>query len=219
ETQLKLQAEEVDRACGLTEAQKKKLQLAGRGDIKRFFERVEELRKKFLLVRRDQQKFNEIWQDIQPLQMTLNSGLFDDQSFFHKTVRRTLTAEQAGHYEQVERERRQFRYRAKVELVVATLENGLPMRDEQRQKLIRLVLDETQPPRKFGQYDYYVVMLQVSKLPENKLKPLFDNAQWKIMRQQFDQVKGMEQFLKQNGGLATDGDSDEDAEPTRPAQK
>ena len=210
ETQLKLQSDEVERACKLTEAQKKKLQLAGRGDIKRFYDRVEEVRKKFLLVRKDQQKFQEIWQDIQPLQMTLNSGLFDDQSFFHKTLRRTLNAEQAEHYELAEHQRRTFRYRAKVELVVATLENGLPLRDEQRRKLIQLILDETKPPRKFGQYDYYMVMLQVSKLPENKLKPLFDNAQWKVLNQQFNQVKGLgEEFFKQNGGLATDAEADE----------
>ena len=39
---LTLKVEEVERACSLTEAQSKKLRLAGRGDIKRFSDRVDE---------------------------------------------------------------------------------------------------------------------------------------------------------------------------------
>jgi hypothetical protein len=36
----------LDRKCGLTDAQKAKLQLAAQGDIKRHFERVEEATKR-----------------------------------------------------------------------------------------------------------------------------------------------------------------------------
>ena len=39
---LTLEVDEVCRTCGLSEVQKKKLVLAGRGDIKRFFDKVEE---------------------------------------------------------------------------------------------------------------------------------------------------------------------------------
>ena len=206
EKMLGLQIDDVDRAGQLTEAQRKKIQLAGGGDIKRFFEQVEVVRKKFLLVRKDQQKFNEIWQDIQPLQMTINTGLFDDGSLFSKSLRKTLTADQAVRYEQNQRDRRAFRYRAKVDLAVAMLENAMPLRDEQRLQFTRLLMEETKPPRKSGQYDYYVIMWQASRLPEGKLKPLFDNAQWKVLSQQFTQMRGMEQFLKQNGGLALEDD-------------
>lgn len=87
---LELQMDDVDRACQLSEVQKKKLQLAGRGDMMQFFEQVEVVRKKFLLVRKDQQKFNEIWQDISPLQMKFQAGLFSDDSFYHKTLRNML---------------------------------------------------------------------------------------------------------------------------------
>src|SRR6516225_3632447 len=41
ESQLTLRIDEVDRASQLTDAQKKKLQLAGKGDMKRFFARYE----------------------------------------------------------------------------------------------------------------------------------------------------------------------------------
>lgn len=202
---LSLQMDDVDRACQLTESQKKKLLLAGRGDMVQFYEQVEVVRKKFLLVRKDQQKFNEIWQDISPLQVKFQAGLFGDDSFYHKTLRNMLKGEQLSKYSQIDGERRKFQYRAKVELVVAMLENAMPLRDEQRQKLINLIAEETKPPRSFGQQqDYYIVMWNISKIPEKTLKPLFNDAEWEVLNQQFQQVRGLEQWLKQSGALAKD---------------
>ena len=85
---LALRVDDVERICGLTEAQKKKVQLAGRGDIKRFFDRVEVTKRKFQGGQNNQ--FNNIWQEIQPLQAELTGGLFGDDSLFAKTVMRTL---------------------------------------------------------------------------------------------------------------------------------
>lgn len=201
---LTLKIDDVDRACQLTETQRKKLFLAGRGDVLAFLDQVEVVRKKFLLVRKDQQKFNEIWQDISPLQMRFQAGLYGDDSLYQKTLRNMLKGEQLSKFSAIDDERRKFQYRAKVELVVAMLENALPMRDEQRQKLITLILDETKPPRSYGQQDYYVVMWNISKVPEAKLKPMFDEAEWKIMNQQFQQVRGLEQWLKQSGVIGKD---------------
>lgn len=205
---LTLKIDDVDRACQLSESQKKKLQLAARGDIVQFFEKVEVVRKKFLLVRKDQQKFNEIWQDISPLQVQFQAGLFGDDSFYHKTLRNMLKGEQLSKFSQVDGERRKFQYRAKVELVVAMLENALPLRDEQRQKLITLIVDETKPPRSFGQQDYYIVMWNISKIPEKTLKPMFNDVEWKVLNQQFAQVRGLEQWLKQSGALAKEGEEE-----------
>ncbi len=210
EQMLTLQMDDVDRACQLSEPQKKKLLLAGRGDILRFFESVEVVRKKFLLVRKDQQKFNEIWQDISPLQVKFQAGLFSEDSFYHKTLRNMLKGEQLSKYSEIDNERRKFQYRAKIELVVAMLENALPLRDEQRQKVIELIVEETKPPRSFGQQqDYYIVMWNISKIPEKTLKPLLSDAEWKVLNQQFAQVRGLEQWLKQSGALAKEGDQDE----------
>ncbi len=199
---LAMQLDDVDQTCQLTPSQRKKLQLAGRGDMLLFFEQVEVVRKKFLLVRKDQQKFNDIWQDISPLQVKVQVGLFGDESLYQKTLRNILKGEQLSKYSQVDGERRKFQYRAKVELVVAMLENAMPLRDEQRQNLIALIVKETKPPRSFGQQqDYYVVMWNISKIPEKTLRPLFKDVEWKVLNQQFTQVRGLEQWLKQSGAL------------------
>lgn len=196
ESLLTLQVEDVDRTCGLTEDQKKKLTLAGRGDIKRFFTQVEEKRRKFQLVKRDQNKIGEIFQEIQPLQATLNSGLYNESSFFSKAVRKTLTADQSVKYEAAVREKKMFRYKAKVDLAIATLDKSVGLRFEQRKQLAKLLMEETQPPNRFGQYDFYVIILQASKIPEEKIKPIFDANQWRLMNRQFQTAKGLEQFLK-----------------------
>lgn len=210
---LDLLAEDVERSCKLSESQCKKLRLAGRGDILRFFDQVEIVRQKFLLVRKDQNKFNQIWQDISPLQVTFQAGLHDDDSLFAKTLRNMLDDRQRVAYESVDGERRRFQYRAKVELIVAMLDNALPLREQKRQKFISLILEKTKPPRRFGQQDYYVVMWNISKIPEADLKALFDDTEWKILRQQFNQVRGMEQWLKQSGLLESDDESSKDEKP------
>lgn len=196
---LTLQVDSVERACGLSDSQKDKLQLAGRGDMKRFFDSVEEKRKKFLEVRRDQNRFNNIWQEIQPLQMKFNAGLFDEKSLFYKVLKRTLDPEQAEQYEQRERERRRFRYEAKVELAVAMIETGVPLRDVQRQKLVKLLLEETEPPPRFGQDGYYVVLYKAAQLPKERLQPIFDDGQWRAITQLLARGRAMEATLRRNG--------------------
>jgi hypothetical protein len=53
--------------CFLTEAQKKKVLLAGRGDIVRFFDRVDELRRKSTNKELNQQQYSQVMIDLQAL--------------------------------------------------------------------------------------------------------------------------------------------------------
>ena len=47
-----------------------------------------------------------------------------------------------------------------------------------------LLLRETRPPRRFGNApDVALVLFQASRLPEAKLRPIFDYAQWRIVSQ------------------------------------
>jgi hypothetical protein len=216
---LALQAEHIDRACGLTDAQKKKLQLAGRGDIKRFFDNYEEIKQKFQSLKHDRQKANQIWQDLRPLHSSLQAGLFHVDSFLYKSLRNTLTKDQFTRYAVIASDRRKLRHRAKIELTVAMLEQGMPLRDEQRQKLITLLVNETKPPRRSGQYDYYVIMFYLSRMQDEKLKPLLDNVQWKVLNRQLDQARGMEHWLRQAGHLSDDDEDNDEAQPAAQVQK
>jgi hypothetical protein len=201
DSQLFLQVEEIERMCGISEEQKLKLQLAGRGDIKRLFDRVEELRKKFQLVKNDQNKFNEFWQDVQPFQVVFSQGVFGPSSLFNKTLKNTLSADQSANYLLADRDRRMFQYRSTVEAIIGMLDQVVSFRAEQRQKLIDLIVDRKRLPRVFGQYNYYLVLYQASQLPEVKLKEFLDEPQLKALQKVFNQVRGYESFLKSNGYL------------------
>jgi hypothetical protein len=196
---LTLQIADIEGACSLRPAQKKTLELAGRGDVKRFFESVEEKRRKFQLVKNDQNKFGVFYQELQPLQMKFNSGLFGDGSLYHKTIRSTLDPAQAMAYEKTQKDRARFQYQAKIERVISQLDATIGFRVDQRRKLVTLLVEETPAPRKFGQYDYYVVLYNAASLPVEKIKPIFDDAQWRVLTKHFAQARSMEPFLKANG--------------------
>jgi hypothetical protein len=187
ESLLAFQVESVAGTCGLSDIQRRKLELAGQGDVKRFLRSVEQLKEKFRQVGQDQQKFNEIAREASPLQMKMQTGVFGDSSLYRKILKQTLDQGQSVRYEQEERQRRKFRYEAKIELVMSNLESTIPLRAEQRQRMVKLLLDETEPPKNFGQYDYYVVLVQARKLGEAKLKPIFDDAQWQTLKRALDQ--------------------------------
>lgn len=201
ESLLALRIEAVAQACELSDEQRQKLQLAGRGDIKRFTDRVEELRRKFQAVKTDQNRIQELLRDMQPYQTTIRNGPFDDSSFFSKTVKNALTADQKSRLEAAERDRRRFGYQAAIENVITLFDETLALRAQQREALEKLLLEETRPPVHFGPYDIYVVMLQASQLGEEKLKPLLDPPQWKRLQRLLDKARTFEPMLKANGIL------------------
>jgi hypothetical protein len=71
----------------------------------------------------------------------------------------------------------------------------------QRAELTRLLL-ATPTPKSFGQYDIYVVLYRISKLPAAKLDELFPGPQRRALDRQLDQARGLEHFLKQQGLLS-----------------
>jgi hypothetical protein len=217
ESQLTLHVESIDRACQLTDDQKKKIQLVGRGDIKRFFDGVEKAKEKFRAVNNDINRLQEIMPDITPLQSAMQMGLYHDDSLLRKALPNTLTAEQFPRYEEAERERGTAQHRATVDLVVNSLEKNLPLPDAQRRDLIALLMKETKPVRKPGNYDYYVMMIQMGRPPvEGKLKALFTDSQWRVMNLLLDQGKNVEPTLRQMGVLADDDPAKAADPPPRP---
>jgi len=199
-TQSRLQMSELQRVCELTPQQQQKLELAARGDIERFLEEVETLRRKFNALKGDQNAVNQMWQEIQPLQQKQSRGLTGPGSLFTKTVPKTLTAEQAARYEVITEERRRFRYKASVAVALHTIEAGVGLKAEQREKL-QQVLDELPPPRAFGQYDHYLIMYRLAGLPPEKIQPHLDARQWTALKQQFNQYRDMKPFLIEQGLL------------------
>lgn len=231
---------QIDRACRLTEEQQRKLLLAGRGDIKRFFDCYEQVKEKALLTRDKLQKQEklqagqddaaekaqmialieqvelELMLAVGPVREALQAGLFHEDSLLCKSVRRTLTDEQVARYEGLEQERRATRHRAGIERAVGLIGRTAPMREAQRQDLILLLAAEIAPPRKAASspYDGYYTLYMMGRMPEEKLKPLFKPEQWAAVSTQVKKYQRLEVNLRQRGLLpAGDGAGSEDAPP------
>ena len=112
-----------------------------------------------------------------------------------------MNVDQIARYDSLMRERKLSRYRATAEWFVVHLDKALGFNDVQRRRLAELILNDTEPPLRFGQSDYWYLLFQISKIPEAKLKPIFDVPQWRLLSRQFAQARGMEQWLKTNGVL------------------
>lgn len=212
EALLTIEVDELARACGLSDEQKRELTLAGRGDIERFFAEVEQKRAELQDKQYEQEKINELYQKLQPFQARYNAGLFGEHSLLEKAANRLLDADQAGRREAARRARDEFRFRAKVELAVSILNRSLGLTADQRDAFTRILQEKIRAPRRGGQYDYYVILYRASLLPEETLRPIFDDAQWKVLNKQFAQSKSLEQFLRSNGYLDDEG-TDGEAKP------
>jgi hypothetical protein len=202
---LKSTIESLDQLYGITPDQRKKLEVAGRGDIKRFFDRLAEKRDQFQLAATN--RTTDLQQVLKELQELSRGGwpdAFGAESMFGKTLRRVLKPEQRVHYEQKRENARLDIYHSRVQWALLTLQKSLSLSDDQSFRLLIVLVEETPPPQHFGEYDYYVVMYQASRLPESRLRPIFDDTQWNAMRQEFDEVKLRERTLKEQGYLPLD---------------
>jgi hypothetical protein len=218
ESMMAVAIDDIDRACKLGAVQKERIELAGRGDIKRFEVLYEKVHQKFLKVRHDQQQVDDIWQELTPLQVMAQSGLFNEDSLLFRSLHNVLTAEQFALFDAVARERLAFRHQARIELVLAMFEMYAPFTESQRQGAIAGLAKLSQPPRRSSPYAYHVMMYQLSLLPNEKIRPLFDDVQWKAVRTRLDQFKGWKDWLKQAGQLPEE-DEEVDTSAAKPAAK
>jgi hypothetical protein len=196
-SELTLNLEAIDRACGLSEDQKSKLRIAGQGDYARFGRQVDELRAEFVGKTYNQNEIGNIYQKIQPLGQIYQAGLLGNSSLFSKVLANTLTLEQAAKFDRIAEERERARYSAKVRMFVVTVERTCPLTDKQRTALVELLLAETKPPKRFGQYDWYVIMYYASKVPDQRFETILDEAQMRQFKQTLRQGAAMEHFLRQ----------------------
>jgi hypothetical protein len=225
DSHLTVQLDEIDRVCKLSEVQKRKLRLAGGGDIKHFFDKYEKIRRNFKPINQEQPDFQDawqkLWQEVSPLQASLQNGVFEEESLFSKSVRNTLTAPQRTGYETLDAERRQFNWRATILQTVETLDQSVRLTKEQRKLLIDLLTRETKPPRRTTQtyYDQYYLYWQLDRIPHEKYEPKFDAIQWRFLNTHLTQARNVAQNLRRNKLWPGDEAADEEDKPAvaRPA--
>jgi hypothetical protein len=215
ETALAKRVDHLEHAGRLADRQAKKLQAAGHGDIKRFFDGVADARQRIRTIEDRRALAQEV--------ARLTSSLAEEKAalqevagpIFTKAVARTLTDDQRAALEQDARDRLAFRHRADVRWTAVILARSLGLVDDRRRRLESLLIELTRPPNKFGIMDYMIVMYQTSRIPEDKIRPIFDDVQWRVMTQEFAAARGWAIQLKKGGFLPDEmfGDGQDGALP------
>jgi hypothetical protein len=218
ESSLALQIDQIERVCGITEGQRKKLLLAGRGDIKRFFDLADESKRRLIQAGDRQEEAARIMRILQDLRASLQRGIFDERSLFVKTRKQALREEQNARLEVELDESRRFRHQAKVDLVVDLFDECLGLRDEQRQRLTKLLLVETRLPKRRLSADgeIAILILQAARVPEARFHPILEESQWPPLSHL---LKRLEEAMKNEVNLEQ-ADHDRPDDPgARPAEK
>jgi len=175
---LGLRLENIERVCGISETQRKKFELAGKGDIKRFFDAIDEKRRR-IRAEGGGQQIDRIEEELSASARWLDTGVFEERSLFVKTVMKTLSADQVTRYQADGREARAFRHQAQVEGVVGIFDQALGLDNEQRRRLKKLLLVQTRSLKIAADHgaEYLFVLAQAVNVSESKLGPIFTKAQ------------------------------------------
>jgi hypothetical protein len=196
----------------LTDAQKTKLVMAGRGDIKRVLDRFETIQKR-LNSADDAAKIDECNQDAAGLEADLHRGVFGRESLFAKTMATTITREQRARASEerakaserrakslVQRRQDELdRYRANVADAAATLAVALGLSEEKKRDLKKLLTEEINPPLQIGESDRAYIMHRFSQVPAAKVKPIFNDAQWQLLSKIRSGWATRDAFLRRGG--------------------
>lgn len=179
---LAMQLRKLTADCRLREDQQKKIELAGRGDIKHFLDRFDFIARTMQNPRSSTDELRAAMGEMQPLVNSTRQRIFGDDSLLGKTLDSVLDPQQAAAREHALVERNNRRHQAAIASAARTLQSNLGLSDEQCSRLTQLLLSETRPPRRFGTApEISLVLFQASRIPEDKLRPIFDDGQWRIM--------------------------------------
>jgi hypothetical protein len=186
----------ADERYGLTLEQKQKLSLAGRGDIKRQFDRAREQMAMIGRARADRLTDRAILLGLRLPQAEFRSDPFGPGSMLAKTLSKTLTSEQRVRGEGKDR---LASYRLRVHWVVFPLDKQLHLSREQHRRFVAAIVEGTRPLERYGELEDDAILLQASELPKDTLKPIFTEAQWLLLRERFHQAKRQERMLIEQG--------------------
>jgi hypothetical protein len=203
ESRIELEITRIAQTVSLTDDQKERLKLAGNGDIKRFYDRVEKARRQFLSMGEqwEQNRINEAYQLAVPLQQELRKGLFGSDSLLQKVVATTVTEEQSEEMRKETERLMQLRKESAVKVFLAGMGRQIPMTSTQRSKLTELVMQQMTSIGDDDAYTNYLVSYRLSEVPLDDYKDLFDEAQMKAINQSTQQGKAMKAMLEQRGLL------------------
>jgi hypothetical protein len=199
ENALQVQIDFVANAVPLSDDQKNKLELAGRGDIHRFFTDYERVKRGMTFGGIPRDEWQEVWQKTQPLSTRFAAGLHGARSLLAKSITSTLAPEQKEVFDAMKRQRDTDIYLDHIRMTLALIDRKIPLTRQQRDTVTQMLIRGTTPPLFYGQSNsrLYVVLLKMTELPEEELRAVFNQDEWKIVDALLRQARAMERSLQQ----------------------
>lgn len=198
----------VDAACGLTEAQRKKLGIAAQLDGGPAWDEVEAIRSRYAGRTIDLQKqenhaeWNRFHQDMRRLQEMLAGGEADPP-LLRATIGTILEEEQRSRWERQSAERERLHWVAVVDEAMATFDVQFGLTSRQHDALRGLLVEQGVriDPRKAWQHGpQWPVMIcghVLGRIDKGRLKAIVSERQWPILAAVIQQGRAMTHHLKQ----------------------
>ncbi len=186
EIKLKTRLDKIDRICDLTPDQLRKLELAGRGDIKHLGDIVASRRREFMsqdvIVPAD---ITQRLAELAPLGAYGGSldTLFRERSLLHKTAETILSPDQRERYQSEMHESRLSLLLKLQQSVLKTIEKKKSLDENQRRELLELWAEL--PCAASGPADATVFRYQASRIAEQKYRDILEDRQWEALRNSF----------------------------------
>jgi hypothetical protein len=182
----------IEATCKTSAAQRKKLEIAGRGDIKRFLDEICDIRRRYRQVKADPVETGKLEQRLGEIQTLSAEDFFGDSSFLSKTLQATLSDEQRAAYARGVAESARFSHRAAVLQAVQVCDHAIGLKDEQRRRLTELFTVDTRQMKKEEPSALplqSVIVLNTARLSGARLKAIFDERQWLTMTKLLTQMQ------------------------------
>jgi hypothetical protein len=210
----------LKQSCRLSEAQVKKLRVAGKVDIKRLMERGDDHIRRTLGANFPPNDPIQAFDLFRPLvernvhASGMEEGILGSGSLLAKTLRRTLDSEQAQRYEQALAEKSHLEYRNAITRGGKVWGARVGLSRRQAQALVGLLMRETRPPKRYGRASSSdLFLLQIARLPEASVKAMLDETRWQRLSEWTARLKdGVDE-----AGLKRDGFIPDDTPIKRPA--
>ena len=215
DAQLVAKLHDLGRRHKLTAEERKKLRIAGKRDIQRYFDAVEETKDRLRAVRDDRVQFLAILNQRQRNFLVRRQGgenIFGEGSLLAKTLKTTLAnhpaAEAPGRAHRARDGTARETYRSCVEGVVSRLDDRLGLTGQQHRRFVDVIFEETSPLERYGAYDARAVMFQAARMRKPSLERILNRNQILVLHDVFQEARLYEKVLIADGYLARD-DSDE----------
>jgi len=205
------QLERVERTCGLSADQRKRLELALESDARRIAADIDATRSRYAGAAvnfqqpEGQRKWQEFQQDIQRCRSQFQQA-FGKDSLFTDLLGEMLDERQRASLDEEMRSRRSFRWRAMVAPVLLKMDETIGL-DARQHALIerllvaaepRLVID-TSPGRRNTHAEQMLVYHQLSKVDARLIRERLSERQWQALSMLMNQGKAMKSWLDQQG--------------------